>query len=104
MTVITDMQKEYWDTIVSYAIKELKAGRTPNSDMFCNRLIKFGIFFDKIDNSFEKIASGHYAQIQYENNKYYLKTKHQIAKDRSPRHRISFQYLVCFIQQVFDTR
>jgi tRNA (5-methylaminomethyl-2-thiouridylate)-methyltransferase len=80
---ILSLQKEYWDTIVSYAIKELKAGRTPNSDMFCNRLIKFGLFFDKIDHSFEKIASGHYAQIQYDKNKYYLKKSPDPVKDQT---------------------
>ena len=46
---ILSLQREYWDIIVNYAIRELKEGRTPNSDVFCNRLIKFGVFFDKID-------------------------------------------------------
>ncbi|MBN2086731.1 tRNA 2-thiouridine(34) synthase MnmA [Candidatus Peregrinibacteria bacterium] len=60
---VIDMQKEYWDNVVSYTISEAKAGRTPNPDIFCNQQIKFGHFYDKIDDSFEKVATGHYAQI-----------------------------------------
>jgi len=61
---VVNMQKEYWDTVVSYTIAEAKAGRTPNPDIFCNQSVKFGSFYDKIDESFEKVATGHYAQIQ----------------------------------------
>ena len=80
---IISLQREYWEKVVTYAIKELKEGRTPNSDMFCNRLIKFGLFFDKIDLSFEKVASGHYARVVYENNRYYLKKSPDPVKDQT---------------------
>jgi len=58
---ILNLQKEYFEQVVNYAINEVKNGRTPNPDMFCNARIKFGIFYNKIDKSFEKIATGHYA-------------------------------------------
>jgi tRNA-specific 2-thiouridylase len=61
---IIEMQKEYWDKVVSYTIEEAKAGRTPNPDILCNNQIKFGEFYNKINDSFEKVATGHYAQIQ----------------------------------------
>ncbi len=60
---VVNMQKEYWDSVVSYTIAEAKAGRTPNPDIFCNQMVKFGHFYDKIDKSFDKVATGHYAQI-----------------------------------------
>ena len=66
---VIDMQKEYWDNVVNYTIAEAKEGRTPNPDIFCNQLIKFGAFYDKIDDSFEKVATGHYARV-CENSKY----------------------------------
>jgi len=78
-----NMQNEYWDSVVSYTISEVKEGRTPNPDMFCNRLIKFGQFINKIDNSFEKVASGHYAKIEYDNDKYLLKTSPDPIKDQT---------------------
>lgn len=60
---VVSLQKEYFDRVVSYAISELKDGRTPSPDVFCNQRIKFGAFFDKIDNSYDKVVSGHYAQV-----------------------------------------
>jgi len=78
-----NMQTEYWDSVVSYTISEIKEGRTPNPDMFCNRLIKFGQFINKIDNSFEKVASGHYAKIENENGKFILKTSPDPIKDQT---------------------
>ena len=39
---VTDLQKEYWEQVVGYAIERIKQGLTPNPDVMCNRLIKFG--------------------------------------------------------------
>lgn len=64
---VVSLQKEYKDEVVAYTIAQVKAGRTPNPDILCNQRIKFGLFLDKIDSSFEKVASGHYAQVR-ENN------------------------------------
>ncbi|RPI61060.1 MAG: tRNA 2-thiouridine(34) synthase MnmA, partial [Ignavibacteriales bacterium] len=80
---IINMQNEYWDSVVSYTISEIKEGRTPNPDMFCNRLIKFGQFINKIDESFDKVASGHYAKIENINKKYILKTSPDPIKDQT---------------------
>ncbi len=60
---VISLQKEYHDRVVSYTISELKKGRTPSPDIFCNQRVKFGAFFDKIEQSYDKVASGHYAQI-----------------------------------------
>ena len=62
---IVPLQKEYYETVVSYTLKEIKAGRTPNPDVFCNAFIKFGLFYDYIDQSFERVATGHYAQVNH---------------------------------------
>lgn len=80
---VIPLQTEYWDKVVSYTINEIKAGRTPNPDMFCNRLIKFGEFYDKIDLSFEKVASGHYARVEKINDKFILKTSPDPVKDQT---------------------
>jgi tRNA (5-methylaminomethyl-2-thiouridylate)-methyltransferase len=80
---IINMQNEYWDSVVSYTISEIKEGRTPNPDMFCNRLIKFGQFINKIEDSFEKVASGHYAKIENINKKFILKTSPDPIKDQT---------------------
>lgn len=60
---IVPMQQAYHDTVVAYTIAEIKSGRTPNPDVFCNSFVKFGFFLENIDPSFEKVATGHYAQV-----------------------------------------
>ncbi len=56
---VIPLQTEYYERVVSYAIEELKAGHTPSPDIFCNLRVKFGAFFDKVEDSFDKVASGH---------------------------------------------
>ena len=59
---IVPLQKEYHQKVVAYLVDQVKQGNTPNPDVMCNQLIKFGAFYDHIGSSFEQIASGHYAQ------------------------------------------
>ncbi len=55
--------QEYWDTVFSHFIKELKMGYTPNPDILCNREIKFKVFFQKaMELGADYLATGHYAQ------------------------------------------
>jgi len=58
-----NMQREYMENVVTYLINEVKSGRTPSPDLFCNKLIKFGLFVEKYASEFEFVASGHYATI-----------------------------------------
>ncbi len=80
---IISLQTEYWESVVTYTISEIKEGRTPNPDIFCNSLIKFGQFYDKIDISFEKVASGHYAKVEKLDEKYALKISPDPVKDQT---------------------
>lgn len=59
------LQEEYRDEVISYTIQEAKRGRTPNPDILCNSRIKFGCFYDAIEErSFDFVASGHYARLE----------------------------------------
>jgi len=80
---IIPLQTEYWDNVVSYTIEEIKEGRTPNPDILCNSLIKFGEFYEKIHDSFEKVASGHYARVEEAKGSYFLKTSPDPIKDQT---------------------
>ena len=80
---VLPLQNEYWDTVVTYTLTEIKEGRTPNPDIFCNSLIKFGQFYDKIDNSFEKVASGHYARVEENGGNFLLKRSPDPIKDQT---------------------
>lgn len=61
---VVSLQKEYWDEVVSYTIAQVKQGLTPNPDILCNQRIKFGMFWNKISSDFQKVATGHYAQVK----------------------------------------
>jgi len=58
---IIDLHKEYWDRVVKYTMDTIKRGFTPNPDVMCNTLIKFGAFYDKVGYKYDYIATGHYA-------------------------------------------
>ncbi|MBP5381262.1 MAG: tRNA-specific 2-thiouridylase [Bacteroidaceae bacterium] len=58
---VTDLQKEYWEQVVGYAIERVKQGLTPNPDVMCNRFIKFGAFEERIGKDYDLVATGHYA-------------------------------------------
>lgn len=58
---IIDLHKEYWDEVVKYTMEKVRNGYTPNPDVMCNTLIKFGAFYDKVGYKYDYIATGHYA-------------------------------------------
>lgn len=80
---VVSLQREYWDQVVAYTIAEVKAGRTPNPDVLCNSRIKFGAFLDHIDNSYQRIASGHYARIERRADKVSLCVTPDAIKDQT---------------------
>lgn len=63
---IINLQTEYLDQVVGFALDELRSGRTPSPDIHCNERIKFGAFFDKVEKKYDGVASGHYARIERE--------------------------------------
>ena len=80
---IIDLHKEYWDRVVAYIIEKSKEGVTPNPDVMCNKLIKFGCFEERVGYQFDKIATGHYATTYFENDKYWLGTAKDKVKDQT---------------------
>lgn len=60
-----DFSAEYRERVFSYFLDSYAAGRTPNPDVLCNREIKFDAFLKHAQRlGAERIATGHYAQIQ----------------------------------------
>ena len=80
---IVSLQKEYWEKVVQYTIDEVHAGRTPNPDIHCNHRIKFGSFYEHIDDSFDKVATGHYAQTEEKDGVTYLTLSKDSFKDQT---------------------
>jgi tRNA-specific 2-thiouridylase len=64
-----DFRQQYKDQVLDYFLTEYQAGRTPNPDVLCNQVIKFGLFYDwALSQGFDYIATGHYAQIMASSN------------------------------------
>jgi tRNA-specific 2-thiouridylase len=75
-----DASEEYKNGVADYMISEYKAGRTPNPDVLCNKVIKFGAMWHYAKaHGADGIATGHYAQT--ENGR--LKKAIDAAKDHS---------------------
>lgn len=63
-----DATDSYKKNVADYIINGYKSGITPNPDVFCNKTVKFGVFFDwAIANGADYVATGHYAQIDRTN-------------------------------------
>jgi len=63
---VVDCHKDYWEQVTTYTMNKVRAGLTPNPDVMCNRLIKFGAFDQKRGHDYDLIATGHYAQTERE--------------------------------------
>ena len=80
-----DLPQQYQQQIVDYFISEYEQGRTPNPDVICNQIIKFGWFYQwAMANNFQMAATGHYAQIAAaDNGRYFLSTSADENKDQT---------------------
>lgn len=58
-----DLQQAYHDSVTAYLVDRVRRGLTPNPDVMCNRLIKFGAFHQAAGHAYDRIATGHYAQV-----------------------------------------
>lgn len=88
-----DLSSDYWDNVFSHFLEEYKAGRTPNPDVLCNQEIKFSAFLQyAIQLGAEAIATGHYARILNQNNRFELHKGIDPNKDQS--------YFLCRLGQI----
>ncbi len=88
---VVDCHREYWDNVTRYTMEKVRAGYTPNPDVMCNRLIKFGAFDEKMGHDYDLIATGHYAQTEIIDGKKWLTTSPDPVKDQTD-----------FLAQIYD--
>ena len=68
--IVIDLRKEFKEYVLDYFVKEYESGRTPNPCVMCNKYIKFGFMLkEALKLNYDYIATGHYAQIKYDNSK-----------------------------------
>ena len=89
---VIDCHHEYWDQVTTYTMNKVREGMTPNPDVMCNRLIKFGAFHEKRGHDYDLIATGHYAQTEVdETGVKWLCTSPDPVKDQTD-----------FLAQIYD--
>lgn len=80
---VVDLHREYWDNVIAYAVEEVRRGLTPNPDVMCNRMIKFGFFEKYRGHEFEQTATGHYASTLEKDGRKWLATAVDPVKDQT---------------------
>ncbi len=81
---IIDIREEFGDFVIDNFVNEYIAGRTPNPCVLCNTHIKWEALLkraDKLDCEF--IATGHYAKLRKENDRYIISKGLDANKDQS---------------------
>jgi tRNA-specific 2-thiouridylase len=81
---ILDIRGEFGDFVIDNFVDEYLAGRTPNPCVLCNTHIKWEALIKRADMlNCEFIATGHYASVRNENNRYIVSKGVDNAKDQS---------------------
>ena len=80
---VVDLHREYWDRVVTYTMDKVRRGLTPNPDVMCNKLIKFGCFEERVGREFDVTATGHYASTIRRNGLTWLGTAVDPVKDQT---------------------
>ncbi|MGV3589205.1 MAG: tRNA 2-thiouridine(34) synthase MnmA [Adhaeribacter sp.] len=81
---IIDIREEFGDFVINHFTDEYIAGRTPNPCVLCNTHIKWDALLrraDQLDCDF--IATGHYANLREENNRFVISKGLDEHKDQS---------------------
>jgi tRNA-uridine 2-sulfurtransferase len=81
---ILDIRSEFGDHIIDNFVEEYLAGRTPNPCVLCNTHIKWEALLKRANMlECDFIATGHYAQVRYENDRYVISKGIDENKDQS---------------------
>jgi len=79
-----DLREKFRNSVIKDFIDEYLAGRTPNPCVVCNAEIKWGEVLKLADTlDCQYIATGHYAQIEQNDNDFYLKKGVDAKKDQT---------------------
>ena len=81
---VWNFEDQYADQVIDYMIEEYNKGRTPNPDVMCNSVVKFGVFYNRaMLEGADNVATGHYARIVEVDNCRYIGQAKDYIKDQS---------------------
>ena len=81
---VCDVTELFKEKVISYFENSYRNGKTPNPCIMCNQYIKWGMLFDYAVNKLgaDVFATGHYADIRYDNGFYKLYPAKDEHKDQ----------------------
>jgi len=81
---ILDARDTFRDTVIQNFIDEYLLARTPNPCVLCNPIIKWGMLLKMADElQCDYLATGHYARIATQGERYFLQRGKDIMKDQT---------------------
>lgn len=81
--IVFDWQDYFKENVVDYFVNQYKVGNTPNPCVECNKKVKFGLFWEKAKElGFGYIATGHYANIFFDDKSQGYKLKSGVDKSK----------------------
>jgi tRNA-specific 2-thiouridylase len=79
-----DLSEQYKKEVADEMIAGYARGVTPNPDVLCNKSVKFGMFLKwALEQGAEKVAMGHYAQVEERESAWILRRGIDTEKDQS---------------------
>ena len=81
---VCDYRGDFQREVVDAFIDAYERGETPNPCVVCNRRVKFAYMLREADAlGYERIATGHYAKVSFENGRYCIRKGADPKKDQS---------------------
>lgn len=81
---VMNFKDAFKKNVIDYFVDEYMEGRTPNPCVVCNKFIKFSSFLDKaMTLGIDYVATGHYAIIEKQNNRYIIRKSEDDKKDQT---------------------
>ena len=81
---VIDCRERFRQYVIQNLIDEYSKGRTPNPCVMCNRYVKIQLLYEyAAEHGYDKIATGHYADVKFNGGRYYIECADDISKDQS---------------------
>ena len=81
---VTDLREMFARQVIDRFVSAYEAGDTPNPCIECNRYMKFGALMAYAkEQGCYTLVTGHYAQVEFDGEKYRLKKAVNLAKDQT---------------------
>ncbi len=81
---VFNFKDEFKEKVIDRFVESYAKGHTPNPCIDCNRYLKFGKLYERAALlGCDYVATGHYAQIEERDGRYYLKKAADPTKDQS---------------------